>query len=140
MRHSTLSLASLPLSLACCCHGRCRCLSTDVPHSLAPTHRMDAQQLQELFAFADSYRPPEYQLPVRLQPFLPDYVSHLAAKPVGGCCHLVKNALLSPLKVANAKPLRFPCFPASLLRCLPLAHPTLSLRRRAPTASPTFWG
>ncbi|KAL4420487.1 hypothetical protein ABPG75_010143 [Micractinium tetrahymenae] len=40
---------------------------------------MDPQQLQELFAFADSYRPPEYQLPVRLQPFLPDYVPAIGA-------------------------------------------------------------
>lgn len=30
--------------------------------------------LDQLFAYADAHRPPEFQLPLRLQPFIPDYV------------------------------------------------------------------
>lgn len=35
--------------------------------------------LGQLFALADAHQPPEYQLPLRLQPFIPDDVSAAAA-------------------------------------------------------------
>jgi hypothetical protein len=39
-----------------------------------------AAQLQQLFAYADAYTPPECQLPaLRLQPFIPDYVPAIGA-------------------------------------------------------------
>lgn len=31
--------------------------------------------LDQLFALADAHQPPQYALPVRLQPFMPDLVS-----------------------------------------------------------------
>jgi len=42
------------------------------------------RQLEEFFAFADSYQPTEYQLPLKLQPFVPDYVRCCQRAAVGG--------------------------------------------------------
>lgn len=86
---------------------------------------MDAQQLQELFAFADNYRPPEHQLPVRLQPFLPDYVSLDAVKPVAGCCHLMERR--AGPRIERLQQLHLPFNPhLPRTRSLPSAHPTPS--------------
>lgn len=35
--------------------------------------------LEQLFAYADAHQPPQYALPVRLQPFMPDLVSACAS-------------------------------------------------------------
>lgn len=48
------------------------------------------RQLEELFAFADSYQPTEYQLPLKLQPFVPDYVRCWPAPRRG---HTIAGAL-----------------------------------------------
>ena len=54
--------------------------STAPPLKMADGAAAGAAQLLQLFAYADTYAPPEYQLPaLRLQPFIPDYAPAIGA-------------------------------------------------------------
>ena len=80
--------------------------------------------LEQLFAFADVHQPPQYALPVRLQPFLPDLVS----------AHRMR---LSCAFQAHMQLTFHRCSPH---RCPPWVRPAPSQRRHDPTASPTSLG